>query len=70
MIDGLGAHVVTLAFAGDIDAIASRTDLIPEDWQSLLPQTRLSIDYFGGLTVAQPEHLADGGIFDQICTAP
>ena len=38
VIDGLGAHVVTLALAGDIDAIATRTDLIPEDWQSLLPQ--------------------------------
>lgn len=37
VIDGLGAQVVTLALAGDIDAIASRTDLIPEDWQSLLP---------------------------------
>lgn len=37
VIDGLAAHVVTLALAGDIDAIATRTDLIPEDWQSLLP---------------------------------
>lgn len=37
VIDGLGAHVVTLALAGDIDAIVGRTDLIPEDWQSLLP---------------------------------
>lgn len=38
VIDGLGAHVLTLALAGDIDAIATRTDLVPEDWQSLLPQ--------------------------------
>ena len=38
VIDGLGAHVVTLALAGDIDAIATRTDLVPEDWQTLLPQ--------------------------------
>ena len=37
VIDGLAAHVVTLALAGDIDAIATRTDLVPEDWQSLLP---------------------------------
>ncbi len=38
VIDGLGATVVTLALAGDIDAIASRTqDKIPEDWQSRLP---------------------------------
>ncbi len=38
VIDGLGAHVVTLALAGDIDAIATRTGRIPEDWQSSLPQ--------------------------------
>ncbi|WP_296371514.1 sulfate ABC transporter substrate-binding protein [Yoonia sp.] len=38
VIDGLAAHVVTLALAGDIDAIATRTDLIAEDWQSRLPQ--------------------------------
>jgi len=38
VIDGLGAHVVTLALAGDIDAIATRTGRIPEDWQSRLPQ--------------------------------
>lgn len=37
VIDGLGAHVVTLALAGDINAIAERTDLIPDDWQSRLP---------------------------------
>jgi len=37
VIDGLAAHVVTLALAGDIDAIATRTDLIPEDWQGQLP---------------------------------
>jgi sulfate transport system substrate-binding protein len=38
VIDGLGAHVVTLALGSDIDAIAARSDLIPEDWQSRLPQ--------------------------------
>lgn len=37
VIDGLGADVVTLALAGDIDAIAERTDLIPADWQARLP---------------------------------
>jgi sulfate/thiosulfate transport system substrate-binding protein len=37
VIDGLGAHVVTLALAGDIDAIASRAGSIPADWQSRLP---------------------------------
>jgi sulfate transport system substrate-binding protein len=38
VIDGLGATVVTLALAADINAIAERSDRIPEDWQSRLPQ--------------------------------
>ena len=37
VIDGLEAHVVTLALAYDIDAIAQRTGWIPKDWQSRLP---------------------------------
>jgi ABC-type sulfate transport system substrate-binding protein len=37
VIDGLDAHVVTLALAGDIDAIATNTGKIPADWQSRLP---------------------------------
>lgn len=37
VIDGLPADVVTLALAGDIDAIAARTGKIPADWQSKLP---------------------------------
>lgn len=37
VIDGLGAHVFTLALAGDISAVATNTGKIPEDWQSLLP---------------------------------
>ncbi len=37
VIDGLGAHVVTLALGGDIDAIATRTERVPQDWQSRLP---------------------------------
>ena len=36
VIDGLQADVVTLALAGDIDAIAER-GLIPSDWQKRLP---------------------------------
>jgi sulfate/thiosulfate transport system substrate-binding protein len=36
VIDGLGADVVTLALAYDIDAIA-KTGLIAEDWQTKLP---------------------------------
>jgi sulfate/thiosulfate-binding protein len=37
VIDGLDADVVTLALALDIDAIASRAGLLPEDWQKRLP---------------------------------
>jgi sulfate adenylyltransferase subunit 1/sulfate transport system substrate-binding protein len=37
VIDGLGADVVTLALAADIDAIASKTGKIPADWQKRLP---------------------------------
>jgi sulfate transport system substrate-binding protein len=37
VIDGLEAHVVTLALAYDIDAIAERTGWFPKDWQSRLP---------------------------------
>nr|WP_246849799.1 sulfate ABC transporter substrate-binding protein [Rubellimicrobium arenae] len=37
VIDGLGADVVSLALAADIDAIAKNTDLIPDDWQTRLP---------------------------------
>lgn len=37
VIDGLAAQVVTLALASDIDQIAARSDLIPEDWQARLP---------------------------------
>jgi sulfate transport system substrate-binding protein len=36
VIDGLEADVVTLALAGDIDAIA-RVGLLPADWQKRLP---------------------------------
>jgi sulfate/thiosulfate-binding protein len=37
VIDGLNADVVTLALAGDIDAIARMTKKLPETWQSRLP---------------------------------
>jgi sulfate/thiosulfate-binding protein len=37
VIDGINADVVTLALAGDIDAIASRTTKLPKDWQTRLP---------------------------------
>jgi sulfate transport system substrate-binding protein len=38
VIDGLAADVVTLALAYDIDVIADKAGLLPEDWQSKLPQ--------------------------------
>lgn len=37
VIDGLKADVVTLALAYDIDAIAEKTQKLPLDWQSRLP---------------------------------
>jgi sulfate transport system substrate-binding protein len=37
VIDGLPADVVTLALAGDIDALYLHAKLIPQDWQKRLP---------------------------------
>jgi sulfate transport system substrate-binding protein len=37
VIDGLGADVVTLALAYDIDQIAEKAGALPADWQSRLP---------------------------------
>jgi sulfate transport system substrate-binding protein len=37
VIDGLDADVVTLALAYDVDSIASIAHLMPQDWQSKLP---------------------------------
>jgi sulfate/thiosulfate transport system substrate-binding protein len=38
VIDGLEADVVTLALAGDIDAIAEKSGRLPKDWQKRLPE--------------------------------
>jgi len=38
VIDGLPADVVTLALAGDVDALYDVAKLIPKDWQKRLPQ--------------------------------
>ena len=38
VLDGLEADVVTLALAGDIDAIAAKSGLLPANWQARLPQ--------------------------------
>src|SRR4051812_31284624 len=37
VIDGIDADVVTLALAYDIDAIAQKAHLLPENWQPRLP---------------------------------
>jgi sulfate/thiosulfate transport system substrate-binding protein len=37
VIDGLRADVVTLALAGDVDALHEVAQLIPKDWQARLP---------------------------------
>jgi sulfate transport system substrate-binding protein len=37
VIDGLQADVVTLALAGDVDALYQNARLIPQDWQTRLP---------------------------------
>ena len=37
VIDGLGADVVTLALAYDIDALAAQGGLVPSNWQTRLP---------------------------------
>ena len=37
VIEGLEADVVTLALAGDIDALHQQADLLPADWQARLP---------------------------------
>jgi sulfate/thiosulfate transport system substrate-binding protein len=37
VIDGLQADVVTLALAGDIDALVTNGKLLPVNWQTLLP---------------------------------
>ena len=37
MIDGLEADVVTMNQSSDIDAIATRGKLMPEDWAKRLP---------------------------------
>ncbi len=37
VMDGLGADVVSLALAYDIDAIAEKARLLPKNWQSRLP---------------------------------
>ena len=58
MIDGLEADVVTLALAGDIDAIA-RAGLIPADWQTRLPNNIDALHLDDRLPGAQGESEGD-----------
>lgn len=61
VIDGLSADVVTLALASDIDAIASRSKLLPPDWQRRLPNN--SAPYTSTIVFlvrkGNPKHLHD-----------
>jgi sulfate transport system substrate-binding protein len=61
VIDGLGADVVTLALAGDIDQISARSGLIPSDWQTRLPHN--STPYTSTIVFlvrkGNPKHIRD-----------
>src|SRR6202140_5416937 len=61
VIDGLEADVVTLALAGDIDAIAEKADLLPKGWQSRLPDN--SCPYTSTIVLlvrkGNPKHIHD-----------
>jgi len=61
VIDGLPADVVTLALAYDIDAIADKAKLLPENWQSRLPNN--STPYTSTIVFlvrnGNPKHIKD-----------
>jgi sulfate/thiosulfate transport system substrate-binding protein len=63
VIDGLGAQVVTLALASDVNAIADKTGKIPEDWQGRLPHN--SAPYTSTIVflvrAGNPKGIADWG---------
>lgn len=63
VIDGLPADVVTLALAYDIDAIADKAKLLPENWQSRLPDN--STPYTSTIVflvrAGNPKHIKDWG---------
>jgi sulfate/thiosulfate transport system substrate-binding protein len=63
VIDGLPADVVTLALAGDIDAIAANGKLLPVNWQSRLPHN--SSPYTSTIVFlvrkGNPKHIKDWG---------
>ncbi len=61
VIDGLPADVVTLALAYDIDAISQKAKLLPENWQSRLPDN--STPYTSTIVFlvrsGNPKHIKD-----------
>ncbi|MBL8530022.1 MAG: sulfate ABC transporter substrate-binding protein, partial [Burkholderiales bacterium] len=61
VIDGLEADVVTLALAYDIDEIAAKGKLLPEDWQKRLPHN--SAPYTSTIVFlvrkGNPKHIKD-----------
>lgn len=63
VIDGLPADVVTLALAYDIDAISEKAKLLPENWQSRLPDN--STPYTSTIVFlvrsGNPKHIKDWG---------
>jgi sulfate transport system substrate-binding protein len=63
VIDGLGADVVTLALAYDIDEIHDKAKLIPENWQKRLPNN--SSPYTSTIVFlvrkGNPKHIKDWG---------
>jgi len=63
IIDGLPADVVTLALAGDIDAIAEQGKLLPINWQQRLPEN--STPYYSTIVFlvrqGNPKNIGDWG---------
>jgi sulfate transport system substrate-binding protein len=63
VIDGLPADVVTLALAGDIDAIAEQAKLLPVNWQQRLPDN--STPYYSTIVflvrAGNPKNIRDWG---------
>ena len=63
VIDGLPADVVTLALAGDIDAIAEQGKLLPLNWEQRLPHN--SAPYFSTIVflvrAGNPKNIRDWG---------
>ncbi|MDE2277390.1 MAG: sulfate ABC transporter substrate-binding protein [Burkholderiales bacterium] len=61
VIDGLGADVVTLALAADVDALHTKAGLIPADWQKRLPDN--SSPYTSTIVLlvrkGNPKHIKD-----------